>query len=126
MALIPFVESQTLQGDPYNTEKTHPVLTAEFRGRGVRLFNEQRSEYFSDNVAYNEIAPKLGCAPDSLRGWCRKLERDASTRNGPTSDEKAQIKDLEREVREMRQANEILKTASTYFAQADLDRPFKR
>jgi transposase len=109
------------------TQRKHtPSYTAEFRGRAVRLFNEQRSEYFSDNVAYNAIAPKLGCAPDSLRGWCRKSERDASTRNGPTSEEKAQIKDLEREVWELRQANEILKTASAYFAQADLDRPFKR
>lgn len=109
------------------TQRKHTTpYTAEFRGRAVRLFNEQHSEYRGDNAAYNAIAPKLGCAPDSLRGWCRKSERDASTRNEPTSEEKAQIKDLEREVREIRQANGILKKASAYFAQADLDRPFKR
>ena len=89
-------------------------------------FNEQRSEYRSDNAAYQAIAPKLGCAPDSLRGWCRQSERDAGARNGPTSEEKARIKDLEREVRELRQANEILKKASAYFAQAELDRPFRK
>ena len=95
------------------TQRKHtPSYTAEFRARGVWLFNEQRSEYRSDNAAYNAIAPKLGCAPDSLRGWCRQSERDAGVRNDPTSEEKARIKDLEREVRELRQANEILKKAS--------------
>jgi len=99
------------------TQRKHtPSYTAEFRARGVRLFNEQRSEYRSDNAAYQAIAPALGCAPDSLRGWCRQPERDAGARNGPTSEEKARIKDLEREVRELRQANEILKKASAYFA----------
>ena len=108
------------------TQRKHtPSYTAEFRARGVRLFNEQRSEYRSDNAAYQAIA-KLGCAPDSLRGWCRQSERDAGARNGPTSEEKARIKDLEREVRELRQANEILKKASAYFAQAELDRPFRK
>ena len=109
------------------TQRKHtPSYTAEFRARGVRLFNEQRSEYRSDNAAYQAIAPKLGCAPDSLRGWCRQSERDAGARNGPTSEEKARIKDLERQVRELRQANEILKKASAYFAQAELDRPFRK
>ena len=99
------------------TQRKHtPSYTVEFRARGVRLFNEQRSEYRSDNAAYQAIAPKLGCAPDSLRGWCRQSERDVGARNGPTSEEKARIKDLEREVRELRQANEILKKASAYFA----------
>ena len=79
------------------TQRKHtPSYTAEFRARGVRLFNEQRSEYRSDNAAYQAIAPKLGCAPDSLRGWCRQSERDAGARNGPTSEEKARIKDLSR------------------------------
>ena len=69
------------------TQRKHtPSYTAEFRARGVRLFNEQRSEYRSDNAAYQAIAPKLGCAPDSLRGWCRQSERDAGARNGPTSE----------------------------------------
>ena len=91
------------------TQRKHtPSYTAEFRARGVRLFNEQRSEYRSDNAAYQAIAPKLGCASDSLRGWCRQAQRDAGVCNGPSSEEKARIKDLERELRELRQAKEIL------------------
>jgi transposase len=106
--------------------KHTPSDTVEFRARGVRLFNEQRSEYRSDNAAYQAIAPKLGCAPDSLQGRCRQSERDAGARNGPSSEEKARIKELDREVRELRQANEILKKASAYFAQAELDRPYRK
>lgn len=109
------------------TKKKHtPAYPAELRERGVRLFRENRSEYSSDNAAYRAIAPKLGCSPDSLRIWCQQAERDAGERAGLTSAEKDRIKDLEREVRELRQANEILKKASAYFAQAELDRPFKR
>ena len=109
------------------TQRNHtPSYTAEFRTRGVRLFNENRAGYASDNAAYRTIAPKLGCSPDSLRAWCRQAERDAGDRTGLTSEEKARLKALEREVRELRQANEILKKASAYFAQAELDRPFKR
>ena len=106
--------------------KPTPTYTAEFRARGVRLFKEQRADYASDNGAYRAIAPKLGCSPDSLRVWCRQADRDAGLRDGPTSEEKARIKDLERENRELRQANEILKKASAYFAQAELDRPFRK
>ena len=69
---------------------------------------------------------RLGCSPDSLRVWCQQAERDAGQRGGPTSAEKDRIKELEREVRELRQANEILKKASAYFAAAELDRPFRR
>ncbi len=109
------------------TKKKHtPAYPAELRERGVRLFRENRSEYTSDNAAYRAIAPKLGCSPDSLRVWCQQAERDAGERSGLTTAEKDRIKDLEREVRELRQANEILKKASAYFAQAELDRPFKR
>jgi len=92
----------------------------------VRLYREQRSEYSSDNAAFKAIAPKLGCSPDSLRVWCRQAERDAGERAGLNSDEKARLKALEREVRELRTANEILKKASAYFAQAELDRPFRK
>ena len=106
--------------------KQTPKYTAEFRARGVRFFKENRADYASDNAAYIAIAPKLGCSPDSLRAWCRQADRDAGERSGLSSDEKARIKDLERENRELRQANEILKKASAYFAQAELDRPFKR
>ena len=68
----------------------------------------------------------LGCSPDSLRVWCLQAERDAGQRTGPTSAEKDRIRELEREVRELRQANEILKKASAYFAAAELDRPFRK
>ena len=109
------------------TQRKHPPsYTAEFRARGVRLFKDNRADYASDNGAYRAIAPKLGCSPDSLRSWCQQADRDAGERAGLTSDEKARLKALERENRELRQANEILKKASAYFAQAELDRPFKR
>jgi len=109
------------------TQRKHtPSYTAEFRIRGVRLFKENRADYASDNAAYRAIASKLGCSPDSLRAWCRQADRDAGERSGLTSEEKARLKALERENRELRQANEILKKASAYFAQAELDRPFKR
>ncbi len=109
------------------TRKRHtPAYPAELRDRGVRLFREHRSEYASDTAACRAIAPKLGCSPDSLRIWCQQAERDAGQRDGLTSAEKDRIKDLEREVRELRQANEILKKASAYFAQAELDRPFRK
>lgn len=109
------------------THRKHiPKYTAEFRERGVRLFKENRADYASDNAAYRAIAPKLGCSPDSLRSWCRQADRDAGERLGLSSDEKARIKELERENRELRQANEILKKASAYFAQAELDRPFRK
>ena len=103
------------------TKRKHtPAYPAELRERGVQLFREQRSEYSSDTAACRAIAPKLGCSPDSLRVWCQQAERDAGQRLGLTSEEKDRIKDLEREVRELRQANEILKKASVYFAQAEL------
>ena len=95
------------------TKKKHtPAYPVELRERGVRLFRENRSEYTSDNAAYRAIASKLGCSPDSLRVWCQQAERDAGERAGLTSAEKDRIKELEREVRELRQANEILKKAS--------------
>ena len=103
-----------------------PVYPAELRERGVRLFRENRADYTSDTAAYRAITPKLGCSPGSLRVWCQQTERDAGQRAGLTSAEKDPIKELEREVRELRQANEILKKASAYFAAAELDRPFKR
>ena len=106
--------------------KPTPTYTAEFRERGIRLFKENRSNYSSDNAAYKAIASKLGCSPDSLRAWCQQAERDAGLRDGLSSEDKARLKALEREVRELRQANEILKKASAYFAQAELDRPFRK
>ena len=103
-----------------------PAYPAELRERGVRLVQENRAGYSSDSAAYRGIAPKLGCSPDSLRVWCQQAERDAGKRAGLTSVEKDRIRELERENRELRTANEILKKASAYFAAAELDRPFKR
>ncbi|MEV8468639.1 IS3 family transposase [Fluviibacterium sp. DFM31] len=97
-------------------KKVSPSYTAEFRARGVRLFREHRSDYSSDSAAYRAIASKLGCSSFSLRDWYRRAARDAGELSGPTSEEKARIKALERENRELRQANEILKKASAYFA----------
>jgi transposase len=87
---------------------------------------EHRDDYRSEAAALTAIAGKLGCSPDSLRIWVRQVQRDGGERPGQTSAEKARIKELEREVRELRQANEILKKASAYFAQAELDRPFRK
>jgi transposase-like protein len=80
----------------------------------------------AQNAAYRAIASKLGCSPDTLRAWCVQAARDAGERSGPSSEEKARIEELEREVKEPRTANEILKKASAYFAQAELDRPFRK
>ena len=103
-----------------------PAYPAELRERGVRMFQENRASYASDTAACKAIAPKLGCSPDSLRVWCQQAERDAGQRGGLTSAEKDRIRELEREVRELRQANEILKKASAYFAAAEFDRPFRK
>ena len=103
-----------------------PKYTPEFRERGVRLYRDQRPDYASDNAAYKAIASKLGCSPDTLRAWCVQAARDAGERQGMTSEEKARLKALERENKELRQANEILKKASAYFAMAELDRPFRK
>lgn len=109
------------------TQRTSkPTYTPEFRERGVRLFAEQRVGYKSDSAAYQAIGSKLGCSPDSLRSWCQQAERNAGKRSGLSTDDKARFKELERENRELRQANEILKKASAYFAQAELDRPFRK
>jgi transposase-like protein len=107
-------------------KKISKPYSPEFRDRAVRLFMEHREDYRSESSAYVAIAGKLGCSADSLRAWCRQAQRDGGMRPGPSSAEKARIKELEREVRELRQANEILKKASAYFAQAELDRPFRK
>ncbi len=87
---------------------------------------EHRDDYQSEAAALTAIAGKLGCSPDSLRVWMRQVQRDGGERPGQTTAERARVKELEREVRELRQANEILKKASSYFAQAELDRPFRK
>ena len=107
-------------------QKYVPAYPAELRERGVRLFRENRADHASDTAAFKAIASKLGCSPDTLRAWCQQAERNAGEHAGLTSAEKDRIKELEREVRELRQANEILKKASAYFAAAELDRPFRK
>ena len=107
-------------------KKTSKPYSREFRERAVRLAMEHCDEYQSEAAALTAIAGKLGCSPDSLRVWLRQAQRDGGERLGQTTAEKARIKELEREVRELRQANEILKKASAYFAQAELDRPFRK
>ena len=87
---------------------------------------EHQGEHDSQWAAIESIAGKMGCTAETLRRWVRQAERDGGQRPGPTTAEQDRIKALEREVRELRQANEILRKASAYFAQAELDRPFKR
>jgi transposase len=97
----------------------------EVRARAVRMVLEHAGEYGSQWGAMNSIAGKIGCTAETLRRWVRRAERDEGLRPGPTSAEQTRIRELERENRELRQANEILRKASAYFAQAELDRRFK-
>jgi len=99
----------------HGTEKSPPKYTAEFRERGVRLFQENRSNYSSDNAAFKAIAAKLGCSPDSLRLWFQQSERDAGARSGLSSADKDRLEALERENKELRTANEILKKGEAIF-----------
>ena len=94
----------------------------EVRERAVRMVFEHGSEYGSEWEAICSIAEKIGCSSETLRKWVRRMEIDTGRRGGLTSDERARIKELERENRELRRANEILRKASAYFAQAELDR----
>jgi transposase len=107
-------------------KKTLMPYSPEFRERAVRLAMEHRDEYQSEAAALTAIAGKLGCSPDSLRVWVRQAQRDGGERPGQTTAEKARIRELERENRQLRQANEILKKASAYFEMAELDRPFRK
>jgi len=107
-------------------KKTSKPYSPEFRERAVRLATEHRDDYQSEAAALTAIAGKLGCSPDSLRTWVRQTQRDGGERPEPTSAEISRIKELERENRELRQANEILRKASAYFAQAELGRPFRK
>ena len=86
---------------------------------------EHRSEHRSQWAAIASIAAKIGCTAQTLSNWLRQAERDYGHRAGPTTDDRERLKALERENRELRQANEILRKASAYFAQAELDRRWK-
>jgi transposase len=94
----------------------------EVRERAVRLVVEHAGNYPSQWMAIRSIAEKMGCTPETLRRWVRRVERDEGRRPGLTTAEEQRIRQLERENRELRRANEILKKASAYFAQAELDR----
>ena len=106
------------------TKRTSPY-SPEVRERAVRMVFDHQGEHASQYEAVRSIAQKIGCSGETLRNWVRQAERDQGQRAGPTPDERERIKALERENRELRQANEILRKASAYFAQAELDRRWK-
>jgi transposase-like protein len=93
------------------------------RERAVRLVLEHQGEYETQWAAIRSIAEKIGCSAETLRGWVRQAERNAGQRPGLTTEERTRLAALERENRELRRANEILRKASAYFAMAELDRP---
>ncbi len=97
-------------------------FSQEVRERAVRMVFEHGGQYGSEWEAICSIAEKIGCSSETLRKWVRRMEIDTGRREGLTSDERARMKELEREVRELRRTNEILRKASAYFAQAELDR----
>ena len=94
----------------------------EVRERSVRMVLEHQNEHDSQWAAIGSIAAKIGCTAETLRKWVRQTERDQGQRPGLTTEERERLKQLERENRELRRANEILRKASAYFAQAELDR----
>jgi transposase len=94
----------------------------EVRERAVRLVLEQQGEHESQWAAIGSIAAKMGCTAETLRKWVRQAERDHGQRAGLTTAERKRLAELERENRELKRANEILRKASAYFAQAELDR----
>ena len=100
-------------------------FSPEVRDRAVRMVLEHTKEHTSQWAAISSIAEKIGCSAETLRHWVRQAERDAGKRPGLTTEEQARLKQLERENFELRRANEILKKASAYFAQAELDRRAK-
>ena len=100
-------------------------FSPEVRERAVRMVQEQLGEYPSLWAAIESIAPKIGCGPQTLNEWVKRAEVDAGTREGVTTAEALRVKELAREVKELRRANEILKLASAFFAQAELDRRLK-
>jgi transposase-like protein len=93
--------------------------------RAVRLVVEAKEQHASEWAAIVSIAAKIGCTAETLRRWVRRHERDTGQREGLSTTERKRIQDLEREVRELRKANDILRLASAFFAQAELDRRCK-
>ena len=107
------------------SKKNAPKYAPEVRERAVRMVMEHGSEHTSRWAAIVSIAAKIGCTAQTLDNWVKQAERDRGARAGLSTEERERMKALEREVRELRQANEILRKASAYFAQAELDRRFK-
>jgi len=97
----------------------------EVRERAVRMVFEHQSDHDSQWATMSSVASKIGCTPETLRKWVRQAERDQGRREGMTTDDRERLKGLEREVKELRRANDILRTASAFFAQAELDRRLK-
>ena len=100
-------------------------FSPEVRERAVRLVQEHRGEYPSLWACIESIAPKIGCVAQTLHEWVKQHEIDTGVRDGLNTDERERLKQLERENKELRRANDILKTASAFFAQAELDRRLK-
>ncbi len=103
-------------------EKATKKFSPEMRERAVRLVFEQQREHESQWAAINSVAAKIGCSGETLRKWVRQAERDLGQRGGLPTSERERLKELERENRELKRANEILRKASAFFAQAELDR----
>ena len=100
-------------------------FSPEVRERAVRMVREHRSDYPSLWATIESLAPKIGCVPQTLHEWVKRDEIDNGTRAGVTTTDLQRLKELERENKELRKANEILKLASAFFAQAELDRRLK-
>jgi transposase len=107
------------------TKKTSNRFSPEVRQRAVRMVLDHGGDHASQWAAIGSIAAKIGCTAETLRKWVRQAERDSGQRPSATTEERERIKALERENRELRQANEILRKASAYFAMAELDRRSK-
>ena len=102
--------------------KGRPGYSPEVRERAVRLVLTTEHEHSSRWAATQSVATKIGCTPETLRTWINKMEVDSGTKPGVTTDQAQRMKELEREVKELKRANEILKKAAAFFAQAELDR----
>ena len=108
------------------SNKTTNKFSPEVRERAVRMVLDHERDHASRWAAVVSIAEKIGCTPQTLNEWVKRAEVDAGKRAGVPTEMAEKMKALERENRELRQANEILRKASAYFAMAELDRPLKR